>query len=143
MKLFFGLVAGLVSAGISPAKAIIAVLPSPVWSSSGFGGSVQEPPQNFSSPEPTAPGSYSYNGSNSGGSVSGSIVAIATPNASIVSTSTATSTGSGGAVAIASMDVYYYAEVIGPPGAVTIGVTTAGSATVTNDAISNQALSEI
>ena len=69
MKLFFGLVAGLVSAGISPAKAVIVILPSPVWSSSGFGGYVQEPPRNFSSPEPTAPGSYSYNGSNSGGSV--------------------------------------------------------------------------
>jgi hypothetical protein len=143
MKLFFGLVAGLVSAGISPAKAVIVILPNPVWSSSGFGGSVQYPPQNFGSPEPTAPGSYSYNGSNSGGSVSGSIVAVATPNASIVSTSTATSTGSGGAVAGSSMDVQYYAEVIGPPGAVTVGVTTAGSASVTNGAIGNQALSSI
>lgn len=143
MKLFFGLVAGFVSVGISSAEAVIVILPSPVWSSSGFGGYVQEPPENFGSPEPTAPGSYSFNGSNSGGSVSGSIVAVATPNASIVSTSTATSTGNGGAQATANMNVQYYAEVIGPPGSVTVGVTTAGSASVTNGAIGNQALSAI
>ena len=139
-KLFSFMAIAAVSIGFGHAAANTVTLPAAVWDSSIFQGFVQSPQGNFSSPEPTAPGAYSFAGSNSGGSVSGSLVANSLP--SIYATATATSNGPGEAQARANMSLEYYAEVVGPSGSVTVGMHAAGSAN-SNDTGANSGSASI